>query len=87
MLAVAGAVSLMLLAIAVYRVVAPVPRPTNWSGALLGGPEIAFRPRPSPDGYLVAFFAVCLLYTSFRFPARVSSAAGFNFCPMMAVNF
>ena len=63
MLAVAGAVSLMLLAIAVYRVVAPVPRPTNWSGALLGGPEIAFRPRPSPDGYLVAFFAVDGGYT------------------------
>ena len=63
MLAVAGAVSLMVLAIAVYRVVVPVPRPTNWSGALLGGPEIAFRPRPSPDGHLVAFFAVDGGYT------------------------
>jgi serine/threonine protein kinase len=62
-LAVAGAVALMVLTIGVYRLVAPEPRPTNWSGALLGGPEIAFRPRPSPDGHLVGFFAVDGGYT------------------------
>ncbi|MFY9724739.1 MAG: protein kinase [Bryobacteraceae bacterium] len=62
-LAAAGAVSLIVLTIAAYRLVAPEPRPTNWSGALLGGPDIAFRPRPSPDGHLVAFFAVDGGYT------------------------
>jgi serine/threonine protein kinase/dipeptidyl aminopeptidase/acylaminoacyl peptidase len=62
-LAAAGAVSLIVLTIAVYRLVAPPPVPTNWTGALLGGPEIAFRPRPSPDGHLVAFFAVDAGYT------------------------
>lgn len=57
-LAAAGAVLLMVLTIAVYRLVAPEPLPVNWTGALLGGPEIAFRPRSSRDGQLVAFFAV-----------------------------
>jgi len=57
-LAAAGAVLLMVLTIGVYRLVAPEPPPMNWTGALLGGPEIAFRPRSSPDGQLVAFFAV-----------------------------
>jgi len=47
----------------VYRLVAPEPRSVNWSGKLLGGPEIAFRPRPSPDGNLVGFFAVDEGYT------------------------
>jgi len=59
----AGAVALMALTIAVYRLVAPEPRSANWSGKLLGGPEIAFRPRPSPDGNLVGFFAVDEGYT------------------------
>jgi len=59
----AGAVALMVLTIAVYRLVAPAPRSANWSGKLLGGPEIAFRPRPSPDGNLVGFFAVDEGYT------------------------
>ena len=62
-LAAAGAVSLIVLTIVVYRFVALPPGPTNWTGALLGGPEIAFRPRPSPDGHLVAFFAVDAGYT------------------------
>ena len=31
--------------------------------SLLGGPEIASRPRPSPDGHLLAFFAVDRGYT------------------------
>jgi hypothetical protein len=59
----AGAVGLMALTGAAYRLVAPAPKPTNWSGALLGGPEIAFRPRPSPDGHLLAFYAVDQGYT------------------------
>lgn len=59
----AAAVALMALAIAVYRLITSVPPPPNWSGALLGGPEIAYRPRPSPDGHLVAFYAVDRGYT------------------------
>jgi Tol biopolymer transport system component len=59
----AGAVGLMALTVAAYRLVAPAPTPTNWSGVLLGGPEIAFRPRPSPDGHLLAFYAMDGGYT------------------------
>jgi Tol biopolymer transport system component len=62
-LAGAGSVGLMALTVVAYRLVAPVPKSTNWSGALLGGPEIAFRPRPSPDGHLLAFYAVDRGYT------------------------
>jgi len=63
MLAAAGAVGLMALTVAAYRLLGPTPQPTNWIGELLGGPEIAYRPRPSPDGHLVAFFAVDNGYT------------------------
>jgi Tol biopolymer transport system component len=59
----AGALALVVLSIAVYLFFAPVPQPVNWNGTLLGGPEIAFRPRSSPDGHLVAFFAVDEGYT------------------------
>jgi eukaryotic-like serine/threonine-protein kinase len=62
-LAVLGVAGLMALAIASYRLLVPVPPPTNWTGALLGGPEIAYRPRPSPDGHLLAFYAVEQGYT------------------------
>jgi eukaryotic-like serine/threonine-protein kinase len=34
---------------------APVPQ---WSGVLLGGPEMALNPRLSPDGHLLAFVAI-----------------------------
>jgi hypothetical protein len=63
MLTAAGALALAVLSIAVYRFFAPVPQPTNWTGTLLVGPEIAFRPRSSPDGHLVAFYAVDGGYT------------------------
>ena len=59
----AAAIGLMALAIAGYRLLAPAPWPVNWSGTLLGGPEIAYRPRPSPDGHLLAFYAVDQGYT------------------------
>jgi len=59
----AGAFALVVLSIAAYRFFAPVPQPTNWTGTLLGGPENAFRPRSSPDGHLVAFYAVDEGYT------------------------
>jgi Tol biopolymer transport system component len=59
----AGVVGLMALAVIVYRLVVPVPSPPSWTGALLGGPEIAYRPRPSPDGHLLAFYAMDQGYT------------------------
>jgi predicted Ser/Thr protein kinase/WD40 repeat protein len=31
------------------------PSPPSWRGVVLGGPEAALMPRPSPDGHLVAF--------------------------------
>jgi DNA-binding beta-propeller fold protein YncE len=56
-LAAAAALGLVVSAVAAYRLLEPAPLPTNWTGSLLGGPEIALRPRPSPDGHLVAFYA------------------------------
>jgi serine/threonine protein kinase len=54
----AAAVGATALAIAAFLLLAPPPPPTNWTGSLLGGPEVAFRPRPSPDGQLLAFYAI-----------------------------
>ena len=54
----AAAVGAMALAIAAFLLLAAPPPPTNWTGSLLGGPEVAFRPRPSPDGQLLAFYAI-----------------------------
>ena len=34
------------------------PSPAQWSGVMLGGPEIAMGPRISPDGHLLAFQAM-----------------------------
>ena len=57
------ALALMALAILTYRLVVTQPQPMNWSGALLGGPEMAFRPRVAPDGHMVAFYALDRGYT------------------------
>jgi len=54
----AAAVGATALAIAAFLLLAPPPPSTNWTGSLLGGPEVAFRPRPSPDGQLLAFYAI-----------------------------
>ena len=54
----AAAVGAMALAIAAFLRLAAPPPPRNWTGSLLGGPEVAFRPRPSPDGQLLAFYAI-----------------------------
>jgi Tol biopolymer transport system component len=51
-----------LLAIAatafITRELARQPAPTPWSAEQLGGPEVALRPRRSPDGRLLAFQAM-----------------------------
>ena len=57
-LAVLAAIVIVALAAVVYRLAGPVPQPTSWTGALLVGPDIAYRPRPSPDGHLIAFYTV-----------------------------
>jgi len=57
-LAVLAVIVIVALAAVVYRLAVPVPQPTSWTGALLGGPDIAYRPRPSPDGHLLAFYTV-----------------------------
>ena len=59
----AAAVALMTLGGAAYRLLVPLPQPASWIGALLGGPEIGYRPRASPDGHLIAFYAVDQGYT------------------------
>lgn len=53
-----GAVALMALAVLIYQLLVPLPQPPSWTGAILGGPEIAYRPRSSPDGHLIAFYAI-----------------------------
>jgi eukaryotic-like serine/threonine-protein kinase len=59
----AAAVGTTALAVMAYLLLTPPAPPTNWTGALLGGPEGAFRPRPSPDGQLLAFYAIEDRYT------------------------
>ena len=54
----AAAVGAMALVIAAFLLLVHPAPPTNWTGSLLGGPEVAFRPRPSPDGQLLAFYAI-----------------------------
>jgi len=34
------------------------PEPAEWSGTMLGGPEMALNPRIAPDGHLLAFQAM-----------------------------
>ena len=55
-----AAAALVLIAMAVIgtRLFWPAAQPQSWSGAILGGPEMAFDPRLSPDGHLLAFQAM-----------------------------
>jgi len=53
-----GALALVALAAAGDRWLFRVPQAESWSGSVLGGPEIAFDPRISPDGRLLAFQAM-----------------------------
>ena len=52
--------ALVLIAMAVTgaRLFWPAAAPQSWSGAILGGAEMAFDPRLSPDGNLLAFQAM-----------------------------
>jgi eukaryotic-like serine/threonine-protein kinase len=54
----AAALVLIAMAVTATRLFWPVAPPQSWSGAILGGPEMAFDPRLSPDGHLVAFQAM-----------------------------
>ncbi len=51
----ATVIALVLLALGTYRLIWRQPATQSWSAAILGGPDIAFDPRPSPDGSLIAF--------------------------------
>jgi Tol biopolymer transport system component/tRNA A-37 threonylcarbamoyl transferase component Bud32 len=58
-----GAVVLAGLAIAAVsfgaaRFLSRAPEPLSWRGVMLGGPDMAFDPRLSPDGHLLAFQAM-----------------------------
>jgi eukaryotic-like serine/threonine-protein kinase len=55
---VAGALAIAAISIAATRLLWPTPEPIQWTGVMLGGPEMAMNPRPSPDGSLLAFLAM-----------------------------
>jgi len=57
-LVIAGAIAIAAVSIAATRFLWPTPEPPQWSGVMLGGPEMAMNPRPSPDGHLLAFLAI-----------------------------
>ena len=53
----AFAAAMLALGIFAGRLLQREPSAASWSGVMLGGPERAFAPRPSPDGHLLAFIA------------------------------
>ncbi|MGD0873289.1 MAG: protein kinase [Bryobacteraceae bacterium] len=50
-----AALALIAATLAGARLWLRAPAPPAWTGVLLGGPEIAAEPRPSPDGHWLAF--------------------------------
>jgi eukaryotic-like serine/threonine-protein kinase len=50
-----AAVAILALGVLLSHVFWRVPAATAWTGVMLGGPGVAYTPRPSPDGHLVAF--------------------------------
>ncbi len=56
--AVLGIVTIVVVAVLIVRRTSPTPAAPEWKGTLLGGPEIAFGPRISPDGSWLAFQAM-----------------------------
>jgi eukaryotic-like serine/threonine-protein kinase len=50
-----AALVLLALGALLGRFVWPSSAPLAWTGVMLGGPELSYFPRPSPDGHLVAF--------------------------------
>jgi eukaryotic-like serine/threonine-protein kinase len=57
LLVAAGALAGLTLAFAAGHALWRTPPAPQWSGELLGGPDVSQSPRPSPDGRLVAFTA------------------------------
>jgi serine/threonine protein kinase len=57
-LAAAAILALIMLSVIADRLLSPETPSPSWSGAMLGGPEIAFNPRLSPDGHLLAMQAM-----------------------------
>src|SRR5262245_57971937 len=52
------AVALIGTGAALARLILPAAAPPQWSGVLLGGPDMALYPRLSPDGHLLAIQAM-----------------------------
>ncbi|MGO9255508.1 MAG: protein kinase domain-containing protein [Bryobacteraceae bacterium] len=50
-----AAIVILALGALLGRILWRSPAPPAWTGVMLGGPEVAYIPRPSPDGHLVAF--------------------------------
>ncbi len=55
MLLPAAAIVLLAVGALLGRFVWRASAPPSWTGVMLGGPEVASIPRPSPDGHLLAF--------------------------------
>ena len=53
-----AALTFVAIAFAAGRFLLRPPATQQWSGVLLGGPEMALNPRLSPDGHLLAFQAM-----------------------------
>jgi len=56
--AVLGGIVIAVATFGITRWWSPVPVSPAWAGVMLGGSEMAFEPRLSPDGHLLAFQAV-----------------------------
>jgi predicted Ser/Thr protein kinase/Tol biopolymer transport system component len=54
----AGAFAIAAVAIGASYFLWHTPAPPAWTGVMLGGPEMALNPRPSPDGHLLAILAM-----------------------------
>jgi serine/threonine protein kinase len=55
---VAAALAIAVIAMAASYFLLRSAAPPIWTGVVLGGPEMALTPRPSPDGHLLAFAAM-----------------------------
>jgi serine/threonine protein kinase/sugar lactone lactonase YvrE len=53
-----AALALIVLSVIADRLLSPATPSPSWSGVMLGGPEIAFNSRLSPDGHLLAMQAM-----------------------------
>ncbi len=53
-----AAIAIAVISVVASRLLWPTPGPRQWTGVMLGGPEMALDARLSPDGNLLAFAAM-----------------------------